>query len=83
MNDTSERVVLAVYDVLLPSLAMWSLELGRLQNELVQIFVSKMEELVSVSPIELVVFVILEMLKQTLCNVSAQYDIVHSDLDYI
>ncbi len=48
LSDSSERVLQCANQVFLPSFAMWALELGRLQSELLQSLIHKIEGLVKV-----------------------------------
>ena len=45
LGDLSGRVLAATQQVFLPSFAMWASEIGRLQSDLLQLFVDKMEKL--------------------------------------
>ncbi len=49
LRDPSDRVSQATQKVFLPSFAMWASELGRLETDLIQYFVVKLEGLVKVS----------------------------------
>jgi hypothetical protein len=45
LGDVSERVTVAVHQVFLPSLAVWSMELGRLETGLMSAFVGRIQKL--------------------------------------
>ena len=49
LSDGSEKVVSAAHQVFLPSFAMWALELGRIESDIVSYFVQKLDNLVEVS----------------------------------
>ena len=49
LSDASEKVMLAAHQVFLPSFAMWALELGRIESDIVSYFVQKLDNLVEVS----------------------------------
>ena len=48
LRDSSERVAQVAQKVFLPAFAMWAAEIGRLDTDLVQRFVDKLEDLVRV-----------------------------------
>lgn len=51
LNDPSDRVVTAAQLVFLPSFALWAYELGKLEHDLANVLLRKMEELVKAHPL--------------------------------
>ena len=51
LSDVSEKVTSAVHQVFLPSFAMWALELGRVESDIVSYYVRKLDNLVEVNNI--------------------------------
>jgi len=49
LNDSSERVLDAVKHIFLPSLAMWAMNLGRLESSLLSSFIDRIEKVVDPS----------------------------------
>ena len=51
LSDASEKVTMAAHRVFMPSCAMWALELGRIESDIVSHFVQKLDNLVQASHI--------------------------------
>ena len=83
LRDSSERVAQVAQRIFLPAFAMWAAEISRLDTELVQKFVDKLEDLVKVRFFCRFFFILINIFKSGNAAMNAGLDLNEADVQVL